>query len=87
MEIKLNQITEKNIEAACDRHGAKVVSDAAYKRIAGDHQSLPKIGLIDPVTLDEANKVATIAFALMEPDDRATDLAEATIASAKIGLY
>lgn len=78
------QNTDKDIAAACDKHGAKVVSDAAYRRMHGDHAALPALGLLDPCNLGEAHHITTIAFRLMSPEESAADLAQASIDAAKI---
>ena len=70
---------DKDIAQACAAHGAKTVSDAAYRRMKGDRKALPKVGLENGETLAWANRVTEVAFALMEPEDRAGDLADAVI--------
>lgn len=76
--------TDSEIAAACDKHGAKAVYDAAYRRMAGDRTALPKLGLQDVDNAFDADQVGSTAFRLMEPDERATDLADTTIGLAKL---
>lgn len=80
----LKPLTDDCIAAACEIHGAKVVSDAAYRRMNGDRAALPKLGLEDPATLGDANRITTICHRLMTPEDKAMDLAQASIDLAKI---
>jgi len=75
--------TDHDIVAACDRHGAKAVSDAAVRRMNGDRQALPALGIEDPQTLAGADRILSTAFRLMNPDERALDLAEAVIDGAR----
>jgi hypothetical protein len=76
-------MNDAEIIAACELHGAKTVSDAAYKRIAGDHTALPKVGL-QACGIGEADRITAIAFRLMSAEERAMDLTEATITGAKL---
>lgn len=80
----LKPLTDDGIAQACDIHGAKAVSDAAFRRMNGDHAALPKLGLEDPATLGDANRITAICYKLMSPEDKAMDLAQASIDLAKI---
>jgi hypothetical protein len=77
-------ITDKNIEIACCKFGAKAVSDAAYSRMSGSRVALIAVELEDAKTIAEANQVATVAYALMSPNDKAQDLAIAVVDTAKL---
>lgn len=77
-------MTDHEIARACDLFGAKAVSDAAYRRMAGDHLALLAVGLPDTATIGVADRVAQVAFKLMDPAERAGDLAAAAIALARI---
>lgn len=74
----------KQIEEACDRHGAKVVSDAAYKRMSGDREALRRLGL-DAADIGEANHITVICHRLMSPEEQAADYGEAVVELARIG--
>jgi hypothetical protein len=76
--------SNQSILEACDRFGAKTVSDAAYRRMNGDHAALAKVGLQNAPNLGEAEAIAKIAFDLMSPQERAEDAANAVISAAKI---
>lgn len=78
------KITEKEIGTACDHYGAAAVYAAAYRWMAGDHGALPKVGLINIATLGEADRVGVIAYRLLDPSERAADLADVTINLAKL---
>lgn len=69
----------EDIGSACAEFGAKTVADAAHRRMNGDRTALPKVGLESGETLAWATKVSEVAFSLMEPEERAGDLAEAVI--------
>lgn len=72
------------IATACERYGAKAVSDAATRRMNGDRQALPRLGIEDPQTLADADHIMTLCYRLMTPEERALDLAEATIDGARL---
>lgn len=69
---------------ACHEHGAQKVYDAAYKRIAGDHNALLAVGLPDAKTMGEADEIGRIAYGLMGTVDKAVDLAGVTIDLVKL---
>ena len=75
---------DKAIEAACERHGAKVVSDAAYRRMNGDREALRRLGL-DAADIGEANHITVICHRLMSPGEQAADYGEAVVEAARIG--
>jgi len=73
----------KTIEAI-NAHGAKVVSDAAYRAMNGDRAALERVGLGDVKGLAALNAVTVECFAQMSGAEKAQDLAEAAINAAKI---
>ena len=77
-------MTDAQIAAACDTYGVKAVSDAAYKRMQGDRAALSRVGLDDVPTLAEANHITIICYRLMSPDERAADLTDAAIDTARL---
>lgn len=71
--------------AACRKHGAKIISDAAYAAMAGRHAPLQALGLGQCIgNLPALHLVTTTAYALMSDDDQALDLAQASIDAAKL---
>lgn len=77
-------MTDHEIARACDIFGAQAVSDAALRRMAGDQLALRAVGLPDAANIGIADRVAQVAFKLMDPAERAGDLAAAAIALARI---
>lgn len=76
--------TNESILNACIVYGAKMIYNAASKRLEGDKNALTTIGLDNGSSLAEANNIMTIAFGLIGSVDRSADLAEVTINLAKI---
>lgn len=72
---------------ACRRHGAKIVSDAAYAAMSGRHAPLQAIGL-GPCAgnLPALHLIVTTAYELMGDEDKVADLAQASIDAAKISV-
>ena len=71
--------------AACRKHGAKVVSDAAYAAMSGRGPALVALGLGHCVgNLPALHLITTTAYALMPDEDQALDLTQASIDAAKI---
>jgi hypothetical protein len=70
---------------ACRKHGAKVVSDAAYAAMSGRPTPLRALGLGQCVgNLPALHLITTTAYALMPDDDQAHDQAQASIDAAKL---
>jgi hypothetical protein len=69
---------------AIKKHGAKAVSDAAYRAMNGDRAALDRVGLSDVKGLSALNTVTVECFAQMSDREKAQDLAEAAINAAKI---
>lgn len=67
-----------------EKSGASAVSQAAMSRMAGDHKALAKVGLADVATLGEANAISATAYALMDAQEQAGDLAQAIVDTAKM---
>jgi hypothetical protein len=74
----------QRIKALCITHGAKAVSDAAYAAMTGQRTALDRLGLGDVRGVGALHEVTTIAFALMSPNERASDLTQATIDAARV---
>ncbi len=71
--------------AACRKHGAKVVSDAAYAAMSGRPAPLQALGLGQCLgNLPALHLITTAAYSLMSDDDQALDLAQASIDAAKM---
>lgn len=71
--------------AALRTHGAKVVSDAAYAAMAGRTTALTALGMGHCIgNLPALMLITTEAYALMPDEDRAADLAQASIDAAKL---
>jgi hypothetical protein len=77
-------MTEQDIITACRKHGAKVVSDAAYLAMQGRRTSLDALGLGLLAGLGDLHRATVIAYKLMSDDDQAADLVRATIDGAKL---
>lgn len=77
-------ITASEVRFACTRHGAKAVLEAAYKRMAGDHRALPDVGLADPETFGEADRIGYVCYRSMTAAERDAVMAEAAAALAKL---
>ncbi len=60
------------ISRAIERHGAKKVYEAAYRRLNGDSAPLAAVGLIAE-TLRDANDIMYAAFASLSAAERASD--------------
>ena len=73
-----------SITAACDHHGAKKVSDAAYEAMNGRRANLIALGLGHVEGLPALYRVTLAAHAAMTDEERAADLAQASIAAAKL---
>lgn len=76
-------MTDQEIALLCDRLGAKVVSDAAYAAMAGNRGPLETLG-IEAHGLATLNRIAEIAYKLMDAVEQADDLTRATIDAAKL---
>jgi hypothetical protein len=63
-----------DILAACERHGAHVVVDAARRRMKGDRAALPKIGLPDAISLGEAYRITEVADRWVTPEASVREL-------------
>jgi hypothetical protein len=74
--------TPAEVHAEIRRHGATVVSDAAYRWMAGDPDALSALGLAVS-DREGAYAITVIAYVRMSPEERAADVAAATIASAQ----
>jgi hypothetical protein len=70
---------KKRVELACREHGAKAVSDAAYAAMSGNRAGLDRVKLGDVKGIGDLDVVGSTAHKLMEPDEQALDLAQATI--------
>lgn len=77
-------MTDQQIIDACRKHGAKLVSDAAYAAMSGKRSQIVALGLGGLADLAALNRAAVIAFGLMGDDDKAADLTQAIIDAAKI---
>ena len=77
-------MTDQQIIDACRKHGAKVVSDAAYAAMEGRHAALLSIGLGDLRGLAALHKAATLAYELMPAEDQAADLCKAIVDASKL---
>jgi hypothetical protein len=76
-------MTEQDIIAACRAHGAQVVYQAAVAALTKPAPALHAMGL--PVRgAADANRVMSVAFDLLSPEDRTADLADAIIGLAKL---
>lgn len=76
---------KRRVELACREHGAKVVSDAAFAAMRGNRSGLERLKLGDVEGIGLLDVVGSTAYKLMEPEEQALDLAQATIELAKIG--
>ena len=76
--------TENQILEACKTHGTKAVHDAAYRAMGGHHAAITSLGLPEPENMGDLDHIGKIAFRLMDPEDRASDLADITIRQAQI---
>jgi hypothetical protein len=71
--------------AACRKHGAKIISDAAYAAMSGRLAPLQALGLGHCIgNLPALHLITTTAYALMSDDDQAMDAAQASINAAKL---
>lgn len=71
--------------AACRKHGAKIVSDAAYAAMSRREVALRALGLGYCLNnMPALHLLTTTAYALMGDEDQAADLGEASIAAAAI---
>ena len=77
-------MTDQEIIAACRKHGAKTVSDAAYLAMQGRRASLDALGLGTLAGLGALHQATVIAYKLMSDEDQAADLVRATIDGAKL---
>lgn len=76
-------MTDQEIAAICDRIGAKVVSEAAYAAMSGNRKPLEMTG-IEAHDIATLNRIAEVAYKLMDSIEQADDLARATIDGAKL---
>lgn len=73
------------VALACDRNGPPAVSEAALQAMAADCRMLAAVGLSQGArNLPALNLAMRTAFELMDPDERAADLAGASIALAML---
>ena len=77
-------MTDQQIADACRKHGAKIVSDAAYAAMDGKRTALDALGLGELRGLGDYHRATTIAYGLMGEDDQAADLTAATIKGAQL---
>jgi hypothetical protein len=70
--------------AACRRFGAQRVYSAAVARLSGSHKELRALGL-DAPSLAHANAIMSAAHGRLNDQERAADLADATVELARIG--
>ena len=77
-------MTDKQIINACSKHGAKVVSDAAYAAMEGRPAVLIGIGLGELRGLAALHKTTTLAYELMPDEDKAADLCKAIVDASKL---
>jgi len=76
--------TNESISAACKKYGARSVYDAAISRLAGDNLAMPKIGLLNSKTLEDAVHVSTRSYLYLADREQAQDLARAEWDLAKL---
>ena len=76
-------MTDDEITAACKKHGAKAVSDAAYAAMGGDYKPLSGLG-ISCIGLAPLYRITSLTHQLMTPDEQADNLAQAAVGLAKI---
>lgn len=77
-------MTYQQITDACRKHGAKLVSDAAYAAMDGRRTALEALGLGELRGLGDLHRATAIAYGLMGEDDQAADLTDAAIKGAKL---
>lgn len=77
-------MTEQQIIVACRKHGAKIISDAAYAAMEGRRTALDALGMGALVGLGSLHSATVIAYRLMSDDDQAADLTGAVIKGAKL---
>lgn len=77
-------MTEQDVIDACRKHGAKVVSDAAYAAMEGRPAALVAIGLGALQHVGALMRITSITYTLMSDDDQAADYTKAVIDGAKI---
>lgn len=80
----MDKMNDRDVELACARFGAKVVSDAAYTAMNGNRDAIERVGLGSASHLRTLLQITEVAFSLMSPSERASDLTEAVILAAKI---
>lgn len=78
-------MTDDQIIAACRKHGAKNVSDAAYAAMNGNRVVMASLGLGELSGLGQLHRATVLAYSLMGDDDQASDLTLAAINAAKLG--
>jgi len=78
-------MTNDQITAACRKHGAKNVSDAAYEAMNGQRALIDALGLGSLAGLGDLHRATVLAYGLMGEDDQAADLTRAAIDAAKTG--
>jgi len=76
-------MTDAEITALCRTHGAKRVSDAAYRAMEGRRSDALRLGFGE-ATLPALYAITTLAYRLMTDAQRACDLADAAISGARI---
>jgi hypothetical protein len=77
-------MTDQQITDACRKHGAKIVSDAAYAAMDGQRTALDVLGLGALRGLGELHRATVIAYGMMGEHDQAADLTQAAIDAAKL---
>jgi hypothetical protein len=65
--------TDAEIATVCRKHGATMVSDAAYEAMLGRRKTLDAMGLADLQGLEALHRVTVIADRLMRDKGQAAD--------------
>jgi hypothetical protein len=76
--------TNDEIIEACSIYGAKRVYDAAYAFMRKDLSALPSVGLKNPNGVGEADYIGSKVFKLMSTIDKAKDLADIAVDTARL---
>jgi len=71
-------VTDHDITALCQLHGAKAVSDAAYAAMRGEYKALSALG-VSVIGIGALHRMTTIAYGQMSIDEQAMDAAQASI--------
>lgn len=77
-------MTNDQLSDACRKHGAKVVSDAAYAAMEGRRTALVALGLGELHSLSDLHAATLVAYRVMPDDDQAADLTDAIIKASKL---